>query len=270
MKTSYSYKWPTIKQGSNVQQALLNKQTQQEVETSPQTLGIGITTVIFYFLTFIYIYGSGAINNNNITSFESFKNKVITSIKDLTIFNLNTLSSSFEKSERIGTTMCLIVFLALLQSLFSYQNIYSNDMKRAPIVAFNYVIILCWLLFLYIFPSNKDSKGTKTSIGHLLLAICVLISVIINCFLVANLYSDYFSQSDIEPLTGIGYALVLVALVSGIGMMFNGKYNTTFTHSFVAYTEMGCLVLFGIFLIIFIQFPPLPSDQLSCVLIPHS
>lgn len=275
----FSYKWPSISSNTPQQAIFTNKKTNKEVHTSNETLSIGIATALFYFFTIIYIYVSGAINNNSIpfsinspkefiSSMMGVKEAVVKSIKDLSIFNLNTLSSSFKGSERIGTTVCLMIFLALLQTLFSYQNIYSNDIKRAPVIAFNYVIILCWFLFLYIFPSKMIGKQEKSSKAHLFLAICALVSIIINCFLLANLYSEYFDEKTIEPLSGIGYALVAFLLFSGITMICNVHIGGHLAHEAVAYSEMICLILFGIFLILFTQFPPLPSDQLSCVMIP--
>ena len=137
----FSYKWPTVSQTNlanpqaniqtniqtNVQanqaflnQVFLNKQTNQEVPATDQTLGLGITTVIFYFMMFI-------------------------------------------------------VFLALLQGLFASQNIYNSDPKRALVIAFNYVIVLCFLLFNFIFPSWKDSGDKERTLWlHSFLAFCVL------------------------------------------------------------------------------------------------
>lgn len=284
MSLKFHYKWPTASTKSAQHAILTNQKTGQEALPSNETLGIGIATIIFYFMTFLYIYGSGAINNNNVlsdseTTIDSLKkigNALWDSVKigfsrkafdenSNSIFNLNTLSSSFKGSERIGTTVCLVIFLALLQGVFAYQNIYGTDLKKSTIVAFNYFVVLCWLLFLYIFPSRK--KG-GTSMTHLFLAICVLVCIIINCFLISNLYLDYFDSKSLEPLSGIGYTLVAVILFSGMTMITNGYFHTHLTHELVAYSEMACLVLFGIFLIIFIQFPPLPTAQLSCSMIP--
>ena len=150
MSFKFHYKWPSIndlKKQTTVQQAI-NKQTKQEVFSTDQTLGIGITTVVFFIITFLYIYLSAIVKKNSITTVGSFGELFINSCKDLSILNLNTISGSFELSEKIGTTVCLVIFLALLQAVLSYQHIYSNDIKRAPIVAFNYVIILSWLLFI--------------------------------------------------------------------------------------------------------------------------
>ncbi len=260
----FNYKWPIVS-NTTAQQAILNKQTNQEVSTSTQTLGIGITTVIFYFITIFYIYSSGAINKQKIP-LNNVMNETISAFKNRSIFYLNTFSGSCQNTEKIGTTVLLVIFLALLQGLFSSQNISGSDMKRATIVAFNYVIVLCWLLFLYIFPDKN------TSTQHLILAIFVLVSLIINCFLIANLYNDYFDEKTIEPLVAISYTMVSFAGIAGGFMLLNAYFNNSLkylnTHTAVAYTEMSCLILFGIFMIIFIQFPPLPTNQLSCVMIP--
>jgi len=288
MSLKFHYKWPTTSSRSSAQNAILtNQKTGQEVHPSNETLGIGITTVIFYFMALIYIYGSGAIVDNEVlkgseTFVESLKkigNALYDSIKmgfssrafeknSKSFWNLNTLSSSLKNSERIGTTICLVVFLALLQGVFAYQNIYSTDFKKSTIVGFNYFIVLCWLLFLYIFPTKKQGDKETTSKSHLFLAICVIVCIIINCFLISNLYLDFFDSKSLEPLAGIGYSLVACAILSAMTMLISIPYHNSLTHKLIAYSEMACLVLFGIFLIIFIQFPPLPTDQLVCTMIP--
>ena len=236
---------------------LTNKITNTEVSTSDQTVAIGSATIIFYFLTLAYIYGSALYKNSN--------GKL----------ELYTMSKSFEYSEKIGTTIGVVVFMALLQTLFSYQNIYSNDPKRSTIIAFNYLIILCWLLFMFIFPSTKvsvmnDGKNVFKEVAspqHSFLAFCVLASLIINCFLIVNLYNDYFDEKALESLMGIGYAIVAASILAIITMIVNAK-NKGDAHLFVAFAELSCLILFGIYLIFFIQYPPVPSNQLSCVLLP--
>ncbi len=280
----FNYKWPTAGVQDVQQQILVNKKSGQEVNTSDQTIAIGSATIVFYFLTLTYIYGSALFNQFVAAKHIDISGSVYNVFKTFTgqfknepstFFRLNTLSASFEHSEKIGTTLFVVIFMALLQALFSYQNIYSTDPKRSPIIAFNYIIILCWLLFMFIFPSRTVGKLQLTSWPHTFLAFCVLLSLIINCFLIANLYSDYFDEKAIEPLTGIGYAIIGAAIFALISMMFNAIsdwYPTIYkwTHSWVALAEILCLVLYGIFMIMFIQFPPVPDGRLSCVLVPES
>ncbi len=259
MKTSYKWNVVSNSKKDQLQSIYVNKKTKEQISNSEQTLGIGITTVIFYFFTFLYIYGSAIINKEHI-NLDNFGKKLTNGIRTGEILNLNTLSGSFQNCERIGTIIFIITFLALLQGLFAFQNINTNDIKRAPIIVFNYVIILCWLLFMFIFPSHKNGK---TSMSHLFLAFCVLASVVINCFLIGDLYTQYFD--GIESLVGINYALITFALFAGLIMMINGGIGGL-ARSAVAYSEMACLVLFGIFMIFFILLPPLPSGQLACVI----
>lgn len=279
-----NYKWPSVSSESRdikerVQQAIsiVNKKTNQMVSTTPETIGIGSACIVFYFLTLLYIYGSAVIIKSKILK----KNKSIFAFfKEFKMLKgkekptLNTLSTSFEYSERIGTTVCLIIFLALLQGLFSSQNIYSTDPRRASIIAFNYIIVMCWLLFLYIFPSVKVEKVAHISHIHFLLACCVLGSLIINCFLVIDLYSDYFDDKSIEPLKVASYVIVGAAVIAAISMGINFKVWTSFpslgswTSFAVAACELICLIFFGIFLILFIQYPPVPDEKLSCILVP--
>lgn len=253
-----SYKWPIVANAqSNAQHSIFtNKQNNEQVSSSSQTLNIGIATIIFYILTFAYIYIT-AINNQKKSPDLKFK----------PMFGLNTLSTSFEYSEKVGTTILLMIFLALIQGLFSSQNIYSDDLKRAPIIAFNYVIVLCWLLFMFVFP-HKSGDKEKVSLTHFFLAFCVLGSLIINCFLIVNSYSEYYNENDLTPLIGINYSLVAVALIAGLTMICNGFIGKKMTGFGVAISEMICLILFCVFMILFIQFPPLPTNQLACVMIP--
>ena len=134
---------------------------------------------------------------------------------------------------------------------------------------------MCWLLFLFIFPYTKVTVGTKeqllTSKTHSFLAFCVLAALIINCFLIVNLYDEFFDQDALAPLSGIGYAIVAAAGFAVVVMIINNFSSDSafkYTHSMVALCEMACLVLFGVFMIMFTQYPPIPSDQLSCVMIP--
>jgi hypothetical protein len=272
----FNYKWPTTnKQGDKQQILLVDKRSQQELSTSDKTLGIGISAVIFYFFTLLYVYvtavmGQARANKStaDITYYGLFKNLGFNSI-----LNLNTLSTSFQYSEKIGTSICILVCLALLQGIFAFQNIYATDVNGGTIIAFNYIIIMCWLLFLFVFPRNE--KGLSHS--HLAVAFCMLASLIINCFLVVMLYREYFDDNSIKPLSDISYILVgfLLAniLVMGLSMIKESSYpiigQLHKLGRLVPWTELVSLILFGVFLILFIQFPPLPNAHLSCTMVPN-
>ncbi len=132
---------------------------------------------------------------------------------------------------------------------------------------------------MFIFPSKtvKTKTGLQelTSWPHSFLAFCVLLSLIVNCFLIANLYSDYFDEKAIEPLTGIGYAIIAAAIFAAISMIANTASDwvpkiASWTHGWVSLAEILCLVLYGVYMSLFIQFPPLPDARLACILVPDS
>jgi hypothetical protein len=242
------YKWPKadnqqLKQ--QLKQQILNKKTEEDVDVKVESLGTGIASVIMYFCSIFFIYIS-AIKN------DSWK------------FKLNTLSYSLEKSNKSIVILLLMIFLALLQIFFSFQNIDVKNPKRAPVVAFNFVIITCILLLTVIFSNEKK----KVVISHFMIAFCTIIALIINCFLISLTYEDYFFKKDIEPLNIISYIIFGVASIAGLLMLWgikNGGF-TIFLSKGIAFFELVCLILFGIFIILLVQYPPLPNDELSCVL----
>lgn len=251
------YKWPILNLQQLQPQQAISKTTGKDILPTQETINIGITTIFFYFFMLFYIYitalGKPSELFNKLGSF----------------YNINTLSTSLEKSEKNGTIIFIMLFLALLQGLFSSQGIYSNDPKRAPIIAFNYVIFLCWLLFLFIFPYKKIGNTQKTSIPHIFLAICVLLSLIINSFLISNVYSDYYEETSIMSLYGITYLLIGLSIAAIIIIFLGGitHFNPIYISLGVAYAELACLITFGIFLCVFIQFPALPNNKLDCVMV---
>ena len=118
----FNYKWPSIStQQPGAQQIILtNKQTKQEASPTQETLAVGIVCVVVYFFTLLYIYGSALVNEfikkkgiKTVSGFFSeFMNSPLTFFKGKydTVFPLNTLSSSFEDSERVGTIVLVMVF----------------------------------------------------------------------------------------------------------------------------------------------------------------
>jgi len=264
------YKWP-IEQSSKygnkyIQQGLINKATGQEIDNSEKATIVGSVTVVVYFLTISYIYISALFMQNNLTGSNLTISNLISAIKSNKFFTFNTLSTSIEFSGKVGTTIFLIVFFALIQSLYFYQNIYTTDDKRATIIAFNYIMILCWLLLMFIFSSKTVPGGKKISSKlHFSLAFCIIFGICLNAFLLDDIYSVYF---DTQLLKSIGYSMVCLAILSFFAMILN--FNLTrfeyFTHLAVAITEMTCLILFGVFLIIFITYPPIPDANLECVM----
>jgi len=249
----FIYKWPLSSQSSGQSPGqsniLVNTQNNQSQQPTTQTQIIGSFTGIAYLGMLMYIYYSAMKNKSNKST-----------------FYLNTLSTSFQYSEKIGTTIGIFIFLALLQGLFSSQGIYNTNPKCAAIIAFNYVFVLCLLLFMFIFPEGNGE------IGHGVIALFVLCSLIINCFLLLNIYSDYYNDDSLLPLSIIVYMMVGSAILTVL--CFTGytiiswkmKKYVNEMHLGVACSELICLLLYSAFIFVYMQFPAVPQVQLNCTI----
>ena len=159
---------------SNVQSAFFyHKESKNTIETVKSTKNLGISTGIIYLLMYVYIYVSAYTNMKT---------------NGVELSYVTTTSESYQHCEKKLTIVFLIVFLALLQALFNKQNFY-KDSRSISVVAINYVIIMCWLLFFYIVPSNFDqiTKQKNSNVYHFVLAFIVLVSVMYNSFTISNL-----------------------------------------------------------------------------------
>jgi hypothetical protein len=240
------YKWEVAdnrqnkqnKQGTN--QALYVNKKNEQVESSEQSISIGIATSVVYTLMLAYIYGT------------AFRKSI----------QFNTFSLSFEKCEKVGTTVLLIVFLALLQGLFASQGMYTKaDMKKSLIIAFNYVIITCWLLFMFVFPMHDG----KVSLLHSFIAFFVIFCVIINCWLTYALYDEYFTKKDLESMLYSNAIMTALAVIAGIFMITHYFYRSSI--KFVAIFELLTLLSYISFNTVFMNLPPIPDATLSCTII---
>ncbi len=271
-----SYKWPIVENQDEDpnftlvnQYSLVNKETNKVVKNSKQTLDVGISTVVMCSLAFSVIYGTGWYNQRELAKINS-QNSI-----------LNTLSNSIQYANKNLTIIFLIIFLGLLQGLFSCQNIYSDDPQKAVINVLNYIIIICWLLFMFIWPASPNSTSTPGNISemkisklHIALAIIVLASIIANCFLIRSLYLQFYKQEDLKILESVCWSLVVCSVVAGLSMFANtvvSTYGSIFlqriTHGCIAFSELGCIIIFIVFIGIFMNLPALPNQtQLSCVM----
>jgi hypothetical protein len=236
------YKWEVVsgQSGRNPSQALYTNKKNEQVETSEQSVSIGIATSVVYALMLAYIYGTALRKS----------------------IRFNTFSLSFEKCEKVGTTVLLIIFLALLQGLFASQGMYTKtDMKKTLIIAFNYVIIMCWLLFMFVFPMY----GGKVSLFHSFIAFFVIFCVIINCWLTYTLYDEYFVKKDLEPMFYSNVVMTVLAVIAGIFMITHYFYRSSI--KFVAIFELLTLLSYISFNTVFMNLPPIPDATLSCKIV---
>lgn len=240
----FNYKWPILNKQQNslspVQNiSLITKDTNKVISTNDKVLAVGIPTLFFYYIMmgYIYITGMG----------EKWK--------------LNTLSDSIQNCEKKGSTTLIIIFMALFLSLFAYQNLYGTDSKKAIIIAFNYIFTGCLILFMF-FPPKENGKKLKF---HGVLAFLVLLSYITNSFLIVNVYKDYYKDEEVLPLVIIGYIIAICSVIAMLIMLYHAFGGSD---KLVAIIEFICIAIFGAYLAIFIQFPPIPNVDLSCVMIP--
>jgi hypothetical protein len=235
------YKWPMENNKSrSAQSALFTTRKDEEIESSEQSLSIGISTSVIYILTLSYIY--------------------ITAVRKK--YDFNTFSISFENCEKIGTTIFLIVFLALLQGLFASQGIYTKtDTKKAIIIAFNYIIILCWILFMFVFPKYGD----RISMLHSFIAFFVIFCFVANCWLTYALYNEYFNKEDTNAMLYSNIIMSILAIVAGFFMATHYFLNTSI--KFVAFFEFITLFSYVIFNTVFMMLPPIPDANLVCKIV---
>jgi len=246
-------KWPIVSR-PKIQNAFFRHVDEDNlkispIETSNETIAIGCSTAVVYLLLYLYIYYTAYIVMRD----EKISRNLIT-----------TASESFQYCEKIGTTVLIILFLGLLQGLFSKQNFYKNDNRRISIIAVNYVIVMCWILFFFIWP-DKNKEYNKP---HFILAFIVLILVIYNAVVITDIYTDCYNRDDLNDIYIICYIIIgafcfciLSVIIHFVCIHFKITGILSATSSFVALCEICCLFLFGIFLIFFSILPPLLNRQ---------
>lgn len=321
---SISYKWPTkVKLQTNppgVQQALfVENRTKQQVQTTTQdtTMQLGIATVCMYFVTLFWIYGTSYARTSDFRPWTwlrsllnwiaemKFNGKVYgvsDALNKLTTDEytvLHTLSDSFQHCSKPMTAIFAFTLIGLLTSLYLSQNFGDiEDSKRIiPIIA-NFLILLTWVLFFYIYPGRD---------AHIPIAFVCLAATLINAYLVMYLYVEYYTGDLIDSLTTLSWVIIGFSLFSAIVMIasnttnnrWNGfewtkkraegiKVGTGWFQSkdwvewrkimlikfnigtqLIAISEALVLIAFGAFLIIVTQMPPLPpADSLECTITP--
>jgi hypothetical protein len=277
-----SYKWPITSNAlPSEQQALfVSKTNNNQVSTSANP--VGIATVVCYFITLLYIYGSSWAKMHKDIFPNVFKRFIKEGEQITEPIYIHTLSDSFQHCEKRVTTILVLLLLALLTGLYTSQNLSdTNSPMRNAVIAMNYLIFLTWFLFFFIWPAEK---------AHMPIAFITLMAVILNASFVMILYEEYFSGDVINSVRDITYVIIAFALFAMLVMAISSFINEGFGNivqkfkgtnfgekfakfklgtQFIAICEILCLISFGIFMVYIIQLPPLPPvGSLSCSMAP--
>ncbi len=133
-------KYPVVVEDTpGVQQLLVRKNNSDLEQPTNESQIIAIMSSVALVLSVLYMY---------YTSRSKLQFKLTNGS------NSYTFSEAAEHSEKIGSIIFIIFFLALLQCLFTIQNFNRYNFERASLVAVNYIVVLGLVLLFYI-RSNK-------------------------------------------------------------------------------------------------------------------
>ena len=243
------YKYPILLENKykQINQALPRINNENFEYATLEAQYLSMTTSIVIIITLMYIYWT----SRKYLTFNIKKNS-----------NTYTFSEALEKSEKIGTISLMILFLALLQTLFTVQNFNGTDMERSSIVGVNYLIILGMLLLFYIGP-NKH-------IGHGIIAIILTTVIVYSTSMINVLYHKYYKSEyllNINILSNIilyVYAGLSIVFIIFAGSRFSGYFYVS-VHHILGISEFLLLFLYAIFIACMGQLPRILSDtDLSC------
>jgi hypothetical protein len=236
----------------NAEEQIFNstKSTQQVENTKTATI-LGSLTFLAYLSVFVSVYGSSRWNGD-ISFIPQIINK---SVKGF------TMSEAFEHCHKESSTIFIILFLALLQALYTEQNFSYEDPKRIAVIAMNYLVLIGWLSLYFVLRDQKS---------HYFVAILVLICTLVNTLMVTELYNENYDKSELDMINYPCYILIAIYLTLCLIFILSGIYyfsykSTTQISRLITGTigifEITSIILFGIFIVIFSQLPPLPNNQ---------
>lgn len=234
-----NYKYPVITPAG----ALYESKNGATVETAKISSIIGILACIFYYILYIYLYATsfyfGHIDATNYT-----------------------VSQAFQYSEKYGTIILLIIFIGLFQGLLATLNFYdTEDFRRIVVVCTTYVMLIIWLLFTFV----AHAKHMKI---HSFLAVIKMIFVVYVSYTIYSLYSNYYNQDGLLPLEIIVYLTMSLFLLCIVLGAVKCVVDYRFIYHVFACSEIICILMFGIFIGMLSQLPPLPNQSgLVCSLI---
>jgi hypothetical protein len=213
--------------------------------------GLGISTAVILFISILYMYGTS-----------KYQNKIRFNIKNGS--PTYTFSEAVENTEKIGATVIIITFLALLQSLFTAQNFNTKDFKRLSLVVVNYLVVLGLLLLFFVVPKKR--------LGHGLVSLILIINIVYTAGLVDSLYHQYYTDESLKNLDLVSYAIYIIFAILltvfftfAITNYFNMNWLYVPVHHLIGSFELMLLFAYGVFIVYFGFLPPIRSDdELVC------
>ncbi len=243
-------KYPVVVEDTpGVQQLLVRKNNSDLEQPTNESQIIAIMSSVALVLSVLYMYYTS-------------RSKLQFTLKNGS--NSYTFSEAAEHSEKIGSIIFIILFLALLQCLFTIQNFNRYNFERASLVAVNYIVVLGLVLLFYI-RSNKY-------LGHGFVAVILTITIVYTSSMVNVLYHRFYTDDSLQSLNIISYIILaffcflIVVFILFAVSRFSGRYYVI-VHHILAISELSLLGLYAIFICYFGQLPKLMSDdELSCVI----
>lgn len=198
---------------------------------------IGIVSTIVYLLIFMYAYATAAKTG-----------KITLNLKDH--YGI-TLSEAMEHSERIGTTILIVIYSGLHIGLMIEKGfLFGNNPGKISIVATNFALLLGMLL-LFLIPVSKKNK-VQAGI-HFLVAGFIIIFIVYSSFMITELYRSELEENEFtESMLGLSLvSLISAILIIGIivcKFLFGGNYRKLYEILFtiVGILEIILILAFGV------------------------
>lgn len=233
--------------------ALINKKSSELVQVKVNSKYLGISTVIMYLITFIYIYASatysGHLKWTNITLKRSF-----------------TLSEGLQYSEKIGTTILIITTLAMLQGYFASLNFYSVKdpgilSKCISVEVVTYLALMSWLLLFFVSRDNTYAHGLVAFVfSSTILFYAVMLRSIYNDVYVDEPGSkDLYNLDIVSYLVIASYCIILFFFILNVLIKGHTKFRLVKDY-FIGTFEIVCIICYLIFFGMLTFLPPLPED----------
>jgi hypothetical protein len=220
------------------------------VKSSNDAKIIGSLAVIFYFMSFLWIYGSSWFNYD-----------ITLTLKDSKGF---TLSEAFDHSEKIGSTTLLVIMTSLLIGLLIEQGFIEGSQSvayselRYSLVIITFVILASFLLLFWV-PISKKNIIQMSSHGFV--AFLILFFALFSSYVYYTSYKEFIESdlvSSIEYLTYSICILILIIVISLFVGFSNPKWEKI-TSSFIAGAEIIYIIVYGVILSLFTQLPSISA-----------
>lgn len=244
---------------SRLQQFPSQTEIREDKEHAKLTQGLGIGTTISYFLFFFYIYGSAL-----------YKDKI--SILNPTTKKNFTVSETFENTERIGSTIFLLLLGSLYFTLLVEQGFATRNSSNLEIsvVFTNFVFIAVMLLLFLVGPTGSMVKMG----GHALLTIVIMVFCVYNSYMIPIIYKEIYSSELLDNMEYMSYTMI--ALMFSIIIIYSiltaiRYYKPNYTKTIltlittISVIEIIFLSIFGSIFAIFGQLPALVHQDKMCI-----